>query len=310
MFLFVSGPSSGEKGKGRGGRVLRYIKRAFLERWNLLLYVGGTALAAASPWPDALVPIVTGLELAYLTGMVGMPRFRAAVDAQEAAAKRPLETARQREAAHVTLQRMLRTLPPEAVQRFERLRQRCAEMRDITYGVRGHAGTAEHSAEAIRTPALDRLLYLFLKLLVSQAGLTRFLRSTTEAELTKRLEEVRGKLAAAQAGGDERVIRSLQDSVADHELRLDNYRKAAKDAQFVSIELDRIENKIQALVELGVGSQDPDFLSDQVTAAAESMQHTEATVNRLQHLTGLEDQLEDPPPILEADLGRLTMRER
>jgi hypothetical protein len=131
-----------------------------------------------------------------------------------------------------------------------------------------------------------------------------------EADLAARLEEVRGKLAAAQAAGDERVTRSLQDSVADHELRLDNYRKAAKDAQFVSVELDRIENKIQALVELGVGSQDPDFLSDQVTAAAESMQHTEATVNQLQHLTGLEDQLDDPPPILEADLGRLTTRER
>ena len=304
-------PNRSAEEMARRGRVLRYVRRAFLERWNLLLYLGGTALAAVSPWPDALVPIVTGLELAYLTGMVGMPRFRAAVDAQAAAASRPPEAVREREAAHVTLQRMLRTLPPDAVQRFERLRQRCTEMRDITYGVRGHAGgTADHSAEAIRTPALDRLLYLFLRLLVSQAGLARFLKSTTEADLAARLEEVRGKLAAAQAGGDERVTRSLQDSVADHELRLDNYRKAAKDAQFVSVELDRIENKIQALVELGIGSQDPDFLSHQVTAAAESMQHTEATVNRLHHLTGLEDQLDDPPPILEADLGRLTTHER
>ena len=303
-------PNRSPEDTARRRRVLRYIKRAFLERWNLLLFLGGTGLAAVSPWPDALVPIVTGLELAYLTSMVGMPRFRAAVDAQDAAAKRPLEAVREREAAHVTLQRMLRTLPPDAVQRFERLRRRCAEMRDITYGVRGHAGGADESAEAIRTPALDRLLYLFLKLLVSQAGLTRFLKSTTEADLAARLEEVRGKLAAAQAGGDERVTRSLQDSVADHELRLDNYRKAAKDAQFVSVELDRIENKIQALVELGVGSQDPDFLSDQVTAAAESMQHTEATVNRLHHLTGLEDQLDDPSPIVESYRGRLTARDR
>jgi hypothetical protein len=303
-------PDRSPDAAGRRGRVLRYVKRAFLERWNLLLYLGGTGLAAISPWPDALVPIVSGLELAYLTSMVGMPRFRAAVDAQEAAAQRPLAMAREREAASVTLQRMLRSLPPEAMQRFERLRRRCAEMRDISYGVRGHAGEADESAEAIRAPALDRLLYLFLKLLVSQAGLSRFLQSTTEADLTARLDEVRGKLAAAQAGGDERVTRSLQDSVADHELRLDNYRKAAKDAQFVSVELDRIENKIQALIELGVGSTDPDFLSDQVTAAAESMQHTEAAVNQLQHLTGLQDQLEDPPPILEADLSRLTVRNR
>ncbi len=105
-------------------------------------------------------------------------------------------------------------------------------------------------------------------------------------------------------------MRSLQDSVADGELRLDNYRKGMKDAEFVAIELDRIETKIQALIEMGVSRQDPDALSHQVTAAAESMQQTEDAVNQLQHLTGLADQLAEPPAILEADLGRLVARGR
>ena len=43
----------------------------------------------------------------------------------------------------------------------------------------------------------------------------------------------------------------------------------------MAIELDRIETKIQALIEMGVSRQDPDDLSHQVTAAAESMQQTE-----------------------------------
>ena len=48
------------------------------------------------------------------------------------------------------------------------------------------------------------------------------------------------------------MIRSLQDSLVDAELRLDNYRKSMKDAEFVAVELDRIETKIQALTEMAV----------------------------------------------------------
>ena len=61
---------------------------------------------------------------------------------------------------------------------------------------------------------------------------------------------------------------------------------------------------------LGVSRQDPDALSHQVTAAAESMQQTEDTVNQLQHLTGLADQLAEPPQILEANLGKAVLRAR
>jgi hypothetical protein len=121
-------------------------------------------------------------------------------------------------------------------------------------------------------------------------------------EISTRLEELRKNLATAQTGGDERVVRSLQDSIAMGELRLDNFGRAKKNAEFVSVELDRIEGKIQALAEMAVNRQDPDFLSSQVDSAAESMRQTEKAVSELQHLTGLGEQLEEPPPILETDL--------
>ena len=107
---------------------------------------------------------------------------------------------------------------------------------------------------------------------------------------------------AAQTESDERVVRSLQDSVAMAELRLDNHARAKKNTQFVSIELDRIEHKIQALAEGAVNRQDPDFLSSQVDSAAESMRQTEKAVSELQHLTGLADELDEPPAILQSDL--------
>jgi hypothetical protein len=89
------------------------------------------------------------------------------------------------------------------------------------------------------------------------------------------------------------------------ELRLENFNRARKNAEFVSIELDRIEGKIQALAEMAVNRQDPDFLSGQADAAAESMRQTEKAVSELQHLTGLGEQLEEPPPILESDLRQV-----
>jgi hypothetical protein len=280
-----------------------YLKAAFTYHWNLLLFVGGAALAALSGQADALLPVVGALELAYLSGMMAMPRFRTAVDAQVAKREREQATgARVGPGAQQSLERMVNSLPAISVKRFASLRTRCFEMRDIATGVRGQAAGSNDSADSIRTPALDRLLFLFLKLLMSQAGLDRFLRSTSEPLLSAKVDDVRKRLTTAQASKDERMIRSLQDSLADAELRLDNYKKSQKDADFVAIELDRIEMKIQALTEMGVSSQDPDTLSHQVTAAAESMQQTESTVNQLQHLTGLADQLEEPPAILDAHL--------
>jgi len=287
-----------------------YLREAFLFRWNLLLFLGGAAAAALTPFPDLLLPLVGAAELSYLAGLVSVPRFRAAIDAKVHAAGQG-GVAAVSQAPAVSLVTMLNGLPATERARFERLHSRCLEMRKIAAGVRGAAGEHEGGAEDIRTPGLDRLLWLFLRLLLSRTALERFLQTMNEKEITAQLVELRKSLAAAQAApqgtqsaqsNDERVVRSLQDSIANSELRLDNYGRARKNAEFVRIELDRIEGKIQALAEMSVNRQDPDFLSSQVDSAAESMRQTEKTVSELQHLTGLGDELQEPPAILESDL--------
>ncbi len=279
-----------------------------MQRWNLLLFFGAIGLAVVSGAQD-LAPVIMAAELAYLTGLSAMPRFRTAIDAKIAAQERA-EGSTLTPSAEDTLQRMIASLPSTALRRFLALRQRCNEMRDIAAGVRGQAESVsgDIAADTMRSSALDRLLFLFLKLLVSQAMLERFLNTTSERELELRLQDVQTRRAQAQSSNDERIVRSLQDSEADATLRLDNYRKSMKDAEFVTVELDRIETKIRALVELAVSRQDADALSVQVTAAADSMKQTEDAVNHLQHLTGLESALEDTPPILQADMTRVLAR--
>ena len=253
-------PAPGKNAR-QGAGMPDYLREAFLFRWNLLFFLGGAAAAALTPVAGVLLPLVAAGEMTYLTGLVSIPRFRAAIDAKVHAASQAAGRPTPPSEPAVSLVTMLTSLPSDARERFQGLHARCLELRSIAAGVRGAAGDQGGSAEEIRTPGLDRLLWLFLRLPLSKAALDRFLGSMNEQEITARLAELRKNLDAAQKGGDDRIVRSLQDSVASGELRLDNYGRARKNAEFVSVELDRIEGKIQALAEMAVNRQDPDFLS-------------------------------------------------
>jgi hypothetical protein len=284
----------------QGAGLKDYLHAAFFFRWNMLFFLGGMAGAALAPMSGVLLPLVAAGELTYLAGLISIPRFRAAIDAKVHAARGRAAAAAPQAAP--SLVAMLAGLPVEARRRFERLHARCVEMRAIAVGVRGAAGDPGGTAEEIRTPGLDRLLWLFLRLLLSKTALDRFLATMNKAEIGARLEQLKKDVTAARNAADDRIVKSLQDSIAMAELRLDNCERARKNAEFVSIELDRIEGKIQALAEMAVNRQDPDFLSSQVDSAAESMRQTEKAVSELQHLTGLAEELQEPPAIVESDL--------
>src|SRR6266545_187199 len=180
----------------RGAGMPDYLKEAFLFRWNLLFFLGGAAAAALTPLAGFLLPLVAAGELTYLTGLVSVPRFRAAIDAKVHAAGKASGAPLAAGPPSASLVSMLGGLPADARSRFERLHARCLEMRGIAAGVRGAAGDQSGSAEEIRTPGLDRLLWLFLRLLLSKAALDRFLRTMNEEEISSRLEELRKTLAA------------------------------------------------------------------------------------------------------------------
>ena len=268
-----------------------------------VLRSGGAAAAALTPVAGVLLPLVAAGELTYLAGLVSIPRFRAAIDAKvhaagQAAARSAAGVSTAGLAGH-DAREVCRATRARASSGCTRAASRCAASRPASAAP---PAIRPASAEEIRTPGLDRLLWLFLRLLLSKTALDRFLQTMNEQEITTRLEELRKNLAAAQSRR-RRAHRPLAAGQhRERELRLDNFGRAKKNAEFVSIELDRIEGKIQALAEMAVNRQDPDFLSSQVDSAAESMRQTEKAVSELQHLTGLADQLEEPPAILETDL--------
>ena len=138
-------PSGRSTNPPQGAGLKNYLKEAFFFRWNLLFFLGGLAGAAIAPLSDVTLPLVVASELTYLTGLIAIPRFRAAIDAKVHATRR---TEPEAPTASPSLVSMLAGLPTEARRRFERLHTRCVEMRAIAVGVRG-AADAQHEQQRL-----------------------------------------------------------------------------------------------------------------------------------------------------------------
>lgn len=293
--------------------MVRYLKEAFLFKWNLLILGGGAAAAILSGHPDIAIPIVAAAEVVYLAGLTTLPRFQGAIDAKARAEERgsPIGPPRDevgQENARDKILEVLKSLTEDRRSRFLRLRARCVEMTRIANAVRGETRDHSGASNELRTPALDRLLWVFLRLLLSEQAISRFLQAADEAGIDKSITELkaRRKKRADSVGeanqADDKIIRSLDDSISTADLRKENVQKAQTNAEFVAAELDRLEGKIQAVTEMAVSNTDPDAMSSRIDAISEGITQTEDTIRELQQITGVASE-DVTPSILDTDLS-------
>ncbi len=290
----------------------RYLKEAFLFKWNLLILGGGAVAAVLSGHPDIAMPVVAAAEVVYLAGLTTLPRFQGAIDAKARAEERgaPIGPPQDQggENARDKILDVLKSLTEDRRSRFLRLRARCVEMTRIANAVRGETRDASGASNELRTPALDRLLWVFLRLLLSEQAISRFLQAADEAGIDKSIGDLkaRRKKRADSVGevnqADDKIIRSLDDSIATADLRKDNVQKAQTNAEFVAAELDRLEGKIQAVTEMAVSNTDPDAMSSRIDAISEGITQTEDTIRELQQITGVASE-DVTPSILDTDLS-------
>jgi chemotaxis protein histidine kinase CheA len=302
--------------KKRAG-LFRYLKEAFAFRWNLLIFGGAAAAAVVSGHADIALPLVAAAEVTYLAGLATLPRFQAAIDAK-ARSEEPggfsgMRDQNRREPENPAQARdrileVLKSLTEDRRSRFLRLRARCVEMSRIANAVRGETRDSSGASNELRTPALDRLLWVFLRLLLSEQAIARFLQAADEAGIDKSIADLQGrrKKRADSVGeanqADDRIIRSLDDSITTVLARKENLEKAKQNAEFVATELDRLENKIAAVTEMAVAHTDPDEMSSRIDAISEGITQTEQTIRELQQITGVSD-AETTPSILDTDLA-------
>jgi hypothetical protein len=296
--------------------LLRYLKEAFVFRWNLLILGGASAAALLSGHFDTVMPLIAAAELTYLAGLSSQSRYQAAIDARAHAEARGEPDGRQSAQAQSAagsardrIVEVLKSLAEDRRARFLRLRARCVEMTRIANAVRGETADPSGASAELRQPALDRLLWVFLKLLMSDQAIARFLQAADEPQILHSILDLQDRIKRREASlpeaerADDRILRSLQDSLTTAELRKDNIAKAKGNAEFVAAELDRLENKIQAVTEMAVSHSDPDEMSSRIDAIAEGISQTEQTIRELQSITGMAAQ-EETPAILGADIAQ------
>jgi hypothetical protein len=270
-------------------RIGKYLKTAFLNQWNMLLFLGAAAFGVMSGHADVVLPLVAAGELAYVGLLATHPKFQKYVDAQDAKATRTDASA----SAQKALERITQSLPRESLDRFRSLRSRCLELQHIAMELKnpGKQPTAL-PFEDFQADSLDRLLWIHLRLLYTEYALQRFLRKTSQQQMQEEIRGVKERLdrvpADTQSTQQQRIRKALEDNLSTLNDRLANLQKARDNYELVKLEIERLENKIQSLSELAVNRQEPDYISGQVDQVAASMLETEKTMNELQFATGLE----------------------
>ena len=279
--------------------MLKYLKVAFLNRWNLLCFLSGSALAVMSGYADVLLPLVLAGETAWIGLLGSHPKFQSYVDAEEAKSARD-ETSLDNQQA---VDHILHSLPRDLLQRFQTLRNQCLELRQIALELkRPGMGAVDVPLDQFQVTGLDRLLWIHLRLLYTQYALSQFLQKTRAEQIQQTIDKLEKQIA--QLPPDEkdparqRALAALQDNLQTSRSRLANWNKANENHQLIDLELDRLENKIRSLSEMAVNRQEPEFITNEVDHVASSLLDTERTMNELQFATGLSGADSDPPALL------------
>jgi len=251
--------------------------------------------------PEIFLPLVLAAETAYL-GFVGThPKFQKFVEVQEHQAERAVQSKRN----DLILTRIRRSMPQELLNRFNRLRTRCHHLRQLSLDLKRPDSHWGSTLESEQLAGLDRLLWVFLRLLYTYHQLGSFLNNTSLEKIRRDKSLFEQRLA--EIGEDDtssraiKLRRALQGNLDTIQERIDNYRRAEVNFEFVELEINRLEHKIQSLAEMAVNRQEPDFITDQVDLVAESMKQTEQTMNELQFVTGLDEVDEEVPELMQAE---------
>ncbi|HEX4963825.1 MAG TPA: hypothetical protein VF173_23575 [Thermoanaerobaculia bacterium] len=175
-----------------------------------------------------------GLEAAYLATLVTHPRFQRLVDAEG--------RSRMTEAAQAGRQELVRSLEPPLRKRLAALEEKRARILDLAR----ESGAGDFELESTRD-ALDRLLWIYLKLLVARHQLESTQAQANAAELKRKIEDLERDLAA---GGGRTALRDSQAAT----LRLlrqrqENLEHCGENQRQVESDLARIEAQVDLAAE-------------------------------------------------------------
>lgn len=286
-----------------------YLQAAFYNRWNLLFLSGAIVASFIAPMHDVGLALAAAAEIAFLAFCSTNERFQRVVDSQ-ADASVENKTAEQ---MRLRFNQLFYGLDTAAQARFNELRARCEVLRDVKLGPGDEdAALRLEKVADLQLSGVNRLLWVYLKLLHTRATLMHFFKATNEGEIKNLIEVTRLRLEAIPASStddiNEKKRRSLDDTLRTATARWDNWKRAKENSEYVELELERIAAKLTALAELAINRQDPDRITTEVDQVTQSVQTTEQTMSELHDITGFTPEDLVAPQILNRPSQRLRAR--
>jgi len=278
--------------------LLKYIKKAFLYHWNLLGVATGAAVAFVSGYPDVILPVLAALELIYLAGLSSNSRFQDAVIAAERKNEKAI-----RSSSSTKLNRILTALDNEDRSRYEGLKDLCLELRHIADRIKGTIKTELEVISDVQVNSINRLLWMYLKLLYSKNALESYFKAINVDEIEARIKRAKERLEAMgpednDSEAEAKRRESLMDTLKTSQKRLGNYRISTDNYDFIGLELERLYAKITSLAEMGINQQDPNLITNEISVVSSSIEKAERTMDELDFITGFSFQDEEPPDLL------------
>jgi hypothetical protein len=280
--------------------LLKYIKKAFLYHWNLLGVATGAVVAFISGYPDVVLPVIAALELIYLVGLSSNSRFQDAVIAAE---RKKEEAIRSSSSSSTRLNQILTALNNEDRSRYERLKDLCLELRHIADRIKGTIKTELEVISDVQVNSINRLLWMYLKLLYSKNALESYFKAINVNEIKARIKRAEERLDAMGPEDNDSEVEakrreSLLDTLKTSRKRLKNYRISTDNYDFIGLELERLYSKITSLAEMGINQQDPNLITNEISVVSSSIEKAERTMDELDIITGFSFQDEEPPDLL------------
>jgi hypothetical protein len=259
----------------QGGGFMDYVRAAFLWRWNLLFFGAGIVFGLLSGQADVILPLVTAAEIAYLGLLTSQPKFRKAIDVKRAFEPSPVDSDK-------LLSQIRKTLKDSDWSRYDALRRRCLTLDRLALQLRGPNAKPNDTMNELQTGSLERLLWMFLKLLYSRDALRRFLGGANRDYFVNEIAECEKEVQRAiEKDPHSKIVKSLQDKLQTLKQRLENFDRAADNLEFLEVELDRIEQKVNAISELSLNAREPSDIAAQVDGITAGITATEEAMRSL-----------------------------
>ena len=167
--------------------------------------------------------------------------------------------------------------------------------------------TRLRSLDELQLSDLDRLLWIYLRMLYTQHMLERFFESTSaeqiQAEIRRLEDRIRPLEKEPESANRSRIRQSLQANLETCQSRLANLEKARENHELLQAEIENLETKIQSITELAINRSDAEAITGQVEQITQGLIRTEQTINDLGFATGGETFDLTVPSILSREVA-------